>query len=71
MFFTSTISGYVDRRLKRNRRANPDGDDHFVAVEDAVAEVAIAAANDPNASAAAIEVVRRQRPPQSVSSIFL
>ena len=63
---TGSISGYVGRRLKRNRRADTVGIAHAVAVEEANAAV-----NAPNASVAAIEAVRRQRPPMITSSIFL
>ena len=64
--FTASISGYVGRGFKRNRRTDAAGKVHA-----AVAEAANAAVHVPNASAAAIEVARRQRPPISIRSIFL
>ena len=63
---TGSFSGYVGRRLKRNRRANPAGIAHVEA-----AEVAIAAENAPNDSVTIAEADRRQRPPISICSIFL
>ena len=63
---TGSFSGYVGKGLKRNWRTNAVG-----IVHDVVAEVATAAAHDPNASVAASEVARRQRPPPITSSIFL
>ena len=63
---TGSFSSYVGRRLKRNRRTKPDGAAHVEVVQ-----VASAAVNAPNASVAAIEVARRQRPPISICSIFL
>ena len=63
---TGTIPGYTGRRLKRNQRADAAGIEHDVAVE-----AANAAVHAPNASDAAIEGVRRQRPPISICCIFL
>ena len=64
--FTGSITGYVGRGLKRNRRTDAAGIVHVV-----VAEEATAAAHEPNASDAAIEGAGRQRPPISICSIFL
>ena len=62
---TGSFSSYVSRRLKRNQRTEAAGIVHVDVAEDA-----IAAAHVPNDSEA-IEVVRRQRPPISICSIFL
>ena len=62
--FTGSIPGYVGRRYKRNDRTQTT-----VVGNDAVAQVA--RAHDPNESATAIEVARRQGPPPIRPSILL